>query len=149
MTGERHPGRSAFHSLSLAMRSRIRMMDKFSPCVLSIQKVTFMRQQRESSVYLKRAFYPFLEERALWLQCNPQPLFNFNLELVKALFQYGQPRRMGIVGPSVHDEQFVVLFCPVMKKRTGNGKRTPRKMAKKGGCSVSQLTNCDTGITKK
>ena len=37
---------------------------------------------------------------------------------------------------------------PPMKKRTGNEKRTPRKMAEKAGCSVSQLTNRDTGITK-
>ena len=29
----------------------------------------------------------------------------------------------------------------MMKKRTGDGKRTPRKMAEKGRCSVSQLTN--------
>ena len=43
----------------------------------------------------------------------------------------------------------LILICPVMKKRTGNGKRTPRKMAEKGRCSVSQLTNCDTSITKK
>ena len=37
---------------------------------------------------------------------------------------------------------------PMMKKRIGNEKRTPRKMAEKGGCSVSQLTNRDKGITK-
>ncbi len=40
------------------------------------------------------------------------------------------------------------FHLPMMKKRTENEKRTPRKMAEKGGCSVSQLTNRDKGITK-
>ena len=37
---------------------------------------------------------------------------------------------------------------PMMKKRTENEKRIPRKMVKKGGCLVSQLTNRDMTITK-